>query len=163
MYNNRVTMKDRVICIRINRNLRNALERISHGERRSLSSTVENILYAYMEHRTPEAVQGEKRRHLRKKLLAPALLRDENGVVHAGTIDDISIGGVHVSVTGDFECGTKEGCRISLVFALPESDKTLNMQCVPRHASGGDRVRIGASFVEDDSPDHRELCHHLIS
>jgi len=162
-YNNPTQMKSTTICFRTTRNTRNALMRLSQAQKRSLSSTIENILHTYVERRIPKAVEGEKRRHVRKKILAPALVRDENGVVHAGTIDDISIGGVHVSVRGDFECGTAEGCRMGLTFTLPESEKTLTMQCVPRHVSGGDRVRIGASFVEDNSPDHRELSHRLMN
>ncbi len=88
-------MRDTVICFRTSDDLRKALEKVSETDRRSLSSVIENILYDYVERREPKGVGEEKRRYPRKKISAPALVTDLDGVVHAGMVNDISLGGLH--------------------------------------------------------------------
>jgi hypothetical protein len=154
-------MKDTIICFRITRELRDILQRISRAERRSLSSTVENILYSYLQGRAIKEFKTEQRRYPRKKLDVPVLVRDKNGVIYPGGTGDISLGGVRLSVRGDFKCGIGEDFALSLVFALPEAEKALSLTCVPRHVSGIDQVRIGASFDDSGSPDYDYLSQYL--
>ena len=101
-------MKDTIICFRITRDLRDVLQKLSQTERRSLSSTIENILYSYFEERKPRDQGAEKRRHLRKKVEVPVLIRDKNGFVYPGGTVDISLGGISLSVNGDLKCGVGE-------------------------------------------------------
>jgi hypothetical protein len=156
-------MKDTIICFRITRELRDVLQKLSQTERRSLSSTIENILYSYFEERKPRESGAEKRRHLRKKVEVPVLIRDKNGFVYPGGTVDISLGGISLSVNGDLKCGVGEDYGLSLVFALSEGEKPVTLGCVPRHVSGTGRVRIGAYFRDDVGVDYDLLCSHLMN
>ena len=100
-------MRDTGICFRTSEDLRKALEKISVMDRRTLSSVVENILYDYIKQREPKAVAEEKRRYPRIKISAPALVSGLNGAVHAGVVNDISLGGINLSVPTSFPttCG----------------------------------------------------------
>ena len=63
------------ICFRTSEHLRNALEKISVEERRTMSSTIENILYKFIGERNEfKCVQNENRRYPRKSVSVPALL-----------------------------------------------------------------------------------------
>ncbi len=154
-------MKDAVVCFRISKDLRSVLEKISKVDKRSLSATIENILHAYAEQRGAHGVEEEKRRYPRKKIAAPALLRGPDGAMHGGTVNDISFGGCSVSVPGDYEHEVGEGSRISIVFALPESDRPLTMQCVSRHVRSEGQKSIGVSFIEEECEGRETLGYHL--
>jgi hypothetical protein len=153
-------MKDAVICFRISRDLRKVLEEISVFDRRSLSATIENILHTYAEKRGAN-VSEEKRLHQRKKISMPALVSGPNGDVHGGTVNDISLGGLRVTVPPDHACSLEGDSPLSIVFALPESDKPLTMRCVPRYVRSDGRKSIGVSFIEEECEGHETLIHYL--
>jgi len=154
-------MRDTVICFRTSEDLRKALEKVSETDRRSLSSVIENILYDYVERREPKEVNEEKRRYPRKKISAPALVTDLEGVVHAGMVNDISLGGLHISVPNNFQQEMREDSKISVVFTLPQSEKPLTMQCAPRHIRPNGQINIGASLVDTDFHSYRSLQDYL--
>jgi hypothetical protein len=156
-------MKDAVICLRISKNLRSALERMSETDRRSLSSTVQNILRTHIEERGLQDLTEEKRRYLRKKVSAPALLSGPDGAVHAGTVRDISLGGICVAAPPDFPCEAGEDFRISIVFTLPKSETPLAVQCVPRHVRPGKQVHLGASFIDDGCRTLDAIRRHFVN
>ena len=155
--------RDTVICFRTSEILRKALEKFSEADRRSLSSTIENILYAYVEQREPRAVDEEKRRYPRKRISAPALVTGPDGTVHAGTITDISLGGIHVSLPREFECEVRDDLRLAVVFTLPESTRPLTIQCQPRHVTTDGQTGVGASFVDADFQSYRVLQDDLMA
>jgi hypothetical protein len=142
--------------------LRKALEKVSESDRRSLSSVIENVLRDYLERREPKGVSREKRRYPRKKVSAPALVTDLEGSVHAGTVNDISLGGLHISVPNNFQQEIGEDSRISVVFTLPQSEKPLAMQCATRYVRRNGRVNIGASLVDTDFHSYRTLQHYMM-
>jgi hypothetical protein len=154
-------MRDTVICFRTSDDLRKALEKVSETDRRSLSSVIENILYDYVERREPKGVSEEKRRYPRKKVSAPALVTDLDGVVHAGMVNDVSLGGLHISVPNSFQQEMREDSKISVVFTLPQSEKPLTMQCAPRYVRPNGQINIGASLVDTDFHSYRTLQHYL--
>ncbi len=154
-------MRDTVICFRTSDDLRKALEKVSETDRRSLSSVIENILYDYVERREPKGVGEEKRRYPRKKISAPALVTDLDGVVHAGMVNDISLGGLHLSVPNSFQQEMREDSKISVVFTLPMSEKPLTVQCAPRHTHSNGLMNIGASLVDTDFHSYRTLQNYL--
>ena len=155
--------RDTVICFRTSEELRKALEKISETDRRSLSSTIEKILYAHVERKEPKGFAGEKRRYSRKKTSAPALVSGLDGTVYAGIVHDMSLGGIHLSAPQDFPCELREDFRISVVFTLPGSERPLTMQCIPRHMRSGVQTSIGASFVDTDFQSYQTLQSHLVS
>jgi len=155
-------MKDAVICFRIGKDLRKVLEKISEVDRRSLSATIEHILYIYAEQRGIKIEEEEeKRRYPRKKITAPALVSGSDGVMHGGMVSDVSLGGLRVSVPEDYEWQIGEDSRISVVFALPESDRPLTMHCVPRHVRSDGRKSVGASFIHERCEGYEALSDHL--
>lgn len=154
--------RDTVICFRTSEDLRKALEKISEADRRSLSSVIEHILYDYVGQREPKGVDTEKRRYPRKKISAPALVSGLDGSVHAGMVNDISLGGIHFSVPGGFEVDTGEDSAMSVVFTLPQSDRPLSMQCAPRHVRANGQTGIGASFMDTDFQSYQALQNYLM-
>ncbi|MGA3174308.1 MAG: PilZ domain-containing protein [Syntrophorhabdales bacterium] len=155
-------MRDTVICFRTSDDLRKALEKISTADRRSLSSVIENILYDYVERKEPCRIEEEKRRYPRKKVSAPALVTSLDGTVHAGMVNDISLGGINFSVPNTFQQEVRDDLKISVVFTLPQSERPLTMQCAPRHVRSNGQTSIGASLIDTDFQSYRNLQNYLI-
>ena len=163
--------KDVTICFRTTEALRKALEKISNEERRSVSSTIENVLYQFLEKgKELRSLQGEKRRFPRKKIAAPALIRDASSdqtTPLPGVVLDISLGGLQISVPDTYQVDVKEdgeNTRISIVFTLPEVKKSLTVQCVPQHVSRADgETTIGGSFADTDFISYQTLQNYLIN
>ena len=155
-------MRDTVICFRTSDELRKALEKVSFADRRSLSSVIENILYDYVERKQPVRVGEEKRRYPRKRVSAPALVTSIDGTVHAGMVNDLSLGGINFSVPNNFQQEEGDDSKISLVFTLPQSEKPLSMQCAARHVRTNGQMNIGASLVDTDFQSYRTLQNYLI-
>jgi len=154
-------MRDTGICFRTSEDLRKALEKISVMDRRTLSSVVENILYDYIKQREPKAVAEEKRRYPRIKISAPALVSGLNGAVHAGVVNDISLGGINLSVPTSFPHDLRPNSTISVIFSLRMSEKPLTMQCSLRHIRSEDRKSIGALLIDTDFHSYRVLQDYL--
>lgn len=152
-----------VISFRTSEELRKVLEGLSEAERRSLSATIENILYAHVRDRQPKGVKGERRRYPRKQISAPALASGPDGVLHAGMVHDLALGGIRLSLPPGFQCELRNDFRISVVFTLPEGAKPVSTQCIPRHVHAGNQTDIGASFVDTDFPSYQILQNYLMS
>lgn len=155
------------ICFRTTDLLREALKKISVEEKRTLSSTIENILYAYIEGKEDvKQVQEEKRRYPRKSVSAPALL-SFNKETSAGIVLNVSLGGLQVSIPSDYQLEIKEdeeNSRISIVFALPEIKKPLNVRCEPEHIiHSSDETIMGMSFVDANFDSYRTIQNYLIN
>lgn len=154
--------KETVICFRTSDELRKALEKLCGEERRSLSSCIENILYAHVEEREPKSVEREKRRYPRKKISAPALVRGTDGTVHAGMLHDVSLGGIRISVPRGFQCEVEEASPISVVFTLPGGERALTVECLPRHVHTNGQTLIGASFIDTDFQSYQAIQSHIV-
>ena len=162
--------KNITICFRASEDLRSALEMISKAERRSLSSMIENILYAYLESRKEyKQVREDKRRFPRKSLAVPALIRDlgsADTTMQAGVVLDLSLGGLQISLPDNYQyeiSEDKEASRISIVFTLPDSKRPLAMQCVPKRVYPYEgATTIGASFIDTDFASQQALQNYLV-
>jgi predicted DNA-binding protein len=154
--------RDMVICFRTSEKLRKALEKISRDERRTLSSCIKSILYAYIEERESKSVDRERRRCPRKKVSAPVLVRGLDGAVHAGMLHDISLDGIRISVPPGFQCEVGEESAISVVFTLPEGERALIVVCLPRHIHSNGETTIGASFIYTDLQSYQTLQGHTM-
>ncbi len=155
-------MRDKTICFRTSEGLHEALKKLSAMERRTLSSVVENILYDYIKQREPKAVAQEKRRYPRIRISAPALVSGVNGAVHAGMVNDISLGGINLSLPTSFPHDMRPNSKISVVFTLRTSEKPLTMECSLRHIGPDDRKSIGASLIDADFHSYRILQDYLM-
>ena len=162
--------KNITICFRTSEDLRNALEVISKAERRSLSGTIENILYRHLEDRNEyKQMREDKRRFPRKSVAVPALIRElgsTDATMQAGIVLDLSLGGLHLSLPDNYQyeiSEDRETSRISIVFTLPNGKRPLTMQCVPKRVYPSDsETRIGASFIDTDFASQQALQNYLV-
>jgi len=151
-------MRETVICFRTSEDLRKAVQKIADDDRRSLSSVIEHALYLHVEMTGPKVTNQEKRRYPRKSLSTPALITGSDGTVHTGVVQDVSLGGVHLTLpAGPWE----EESKISVVFALPQSERPLTLQCTPRYLRSNGEMGIGAAFVDADFQSYRSLQDYL--
>jgi hypothetical protein len=162
--------KSIMICFRTSEELRDAINVIAKEERRSVSATIEKILYKHLEERKVyKPVLQENRRYPRKMITAPALIRElgsENTSTQVGIVVDISLDGLQISIPDTYQYDIqedKETSRISIVFALPDYKRPITMQCVPKrmYPSGSD-TRIGASLVDADFASYQALQNYLV-
>jgi len=157
------------ICFRTGENLRNELEKIAAEDRRTLSSTIENILYDHIEKRkSAMTFREEKRRFPRKNVSVPALISMPGAPLSeplVGMLVDISLGGMRISVPGGAPLTLQadgESSRLSIVFTLPHIKKALTVQAVPRHVfKYEDDTGIGTSFVDADLATYQMLRTYL--
>ena len=163
--------KNVTICFRTNDDLRKAFKKISQQERRSISSVIENILYAHLKDgKALGQAKEEKRRYPRKALDAPALISEltpDSEDLIAGIISNMSIGGLQISIPSSYQYEIKEdteNTRISVVFTLPENKKPLTVQCVPQHVErSNDETAIGASFCDSDFASYQAIQSYLLN
>ena len=151
-------MRDTTICFRISEDFRKELEAISTSERRSLSSLIKNILHDYVER---SRVNEERRRYPRKKISVPALVTGPDGMVHAGVVNDVSLGGLNFFVPDSFDQEMGEEFQISIVFTLPQTERPLTVKCSPRHVSSDGQTNMGSSLIDADFQSYRILQNYL--
>ena len=160
-----------IICFRTSEDLLNALQKISKEERRSVSSTIKTILYKHVEERKElKYVQKDRRHYPRKIVAAPALIKElgsEDKTPQAGIVLDISLSGLQIAISNDYQFEIRqdlEASRISIVFALPESKKPLNVLCVPKRIYPSDiETKIGAFFLDTDFASNQALQNYLLN
>jgi hypothetical protein len=159
-----------MICFRTSEKLRDAIDVIAKEERRSVSATIEKILYKHLEESTGnKPVPEENRRYPRKTVTAPALIRDlgsENTSQQAGIVVDISLDGLQVSIPDNFQYDIREdreNSRISIVFTLPDCKRPITMECEPKRTyPAGSETRIGASIVDTDFASYQAIQNYLV-
>jgi hypothetical protein len=163
--------KNVMICFRTSEELRDAIEIIAKEERRSVSATIEKILYKHLQERKNyKPVQQESRRYPRKIITAPALITEigsDKTTTQVGIVMDISLDGLQISVPDNFPYENREDreiFRFSIVFTLPDYKRPITMQCVPKRMSPCDsETRIGASLVDGDFASYQALQNYMIN
>ena len=158
--------KEITICFRTSEDLRNALEAVARGDRRSLSSVIELILTDHVKKNrdSPEGDQRERRRYPRRHVAIPAYVK-VHGSAHGAVIVDLSLGGMRVSVPSECVSGIYEGpekSHFETSFALP-SGGTVKVVCKPeRIAPSNGNVDVGACFVEADFVNYQRIQQYLM-
>lgn len=160
--------KNSLICFRTSKVLHESLTKVAKEDHRSLSSTIEIALTHYLKERKAfQAVIEEKRQYQRKALSVPALINQHRpGQMAIGTIKDISIGGVNVSINKDLKHQLlidSQGSRFEIVFNLPSEDKPIKLSCESKRVADiEDNIRIGAFFVDGDFKSYKALQTYLM-
>jgi len=158
--------KEVSISFRTSEDLRNALEAVARGDRRSLSSVIELILTDHVKknHDCPERDQRERRRFPRKHVAIPAFVKTYDSA-HGAVIVDLSLGGMRVSVPSECAFGIYEGpekSHFETSFALP-SGGTVKVVCKPeRIAPSSGNVDVGACFVDADFVNYQRIQRYLM-
>jgi hypothetical protein len=146
------------------------LEKIAEKESRSVSSVVETIICHYLKSdKSSEGSCQDRRRYERKKVSIPAYIGDPRWQRHdfvAGTIVDISFGGIRMSIPK----GTKveiekadENDKFSVIFRIPDYHWPVNVKISPRRIIDSEElVQIGASLTNPDFHAYSALQKYLI-
>ncbi|MGZ3596211.1 MAG: response regulator [Syntrophales bacterium] len=123
----------------------------------------------YPEFSRNKKVAGEKRRHPRKTVSLPALVRgcgsEDKTLSQKALVIDISLGGLQISIPSAYEFKTQEhgkASKMTITFALPEGKKPLSIECVPQRVFRSDReTKVGASLVDTDVEVYQTLQNYL--
>ena len=161
--------KDSSICFRASKNLREALEEISREDRRSLSSTIANILSDYLKKRKLAASPDtpEKRQYPRETLSGPAVINQpDTSQLGIAAITEISLGGLKILLPRELEqrlAIEPHGSRFEVVFNLPSNNKPIRLSCESRNVADiEDDFQVGATFVDADFENYKSLQAYLI-
>jgi hypothetical protein len=162
--------KDNTICFQASSEIKGFLEKIAEKESRSVSSVVESIIYNYL--KNDKAVEGifqNRRRFERKKVSILAYIGDNRWQRHdfvAGTILDISLGGIKMSIPK----GTKveiqnvsETDELSIIFRIPNYHWPISVKISPRGVfEYAEEVQFGTSLINPDFQTYSALQKYLI-
>jgi len=162
--------KDITICFRTNMEIRNSLEKISADERQSLSSVIENMLYKYLkERKVLSGVESDQRQFERKQVALPAFIAEARADARGyqtGTIMDISLGGIKISVPKGTALEIKAGeteAEFDIIFTLPFATRPLKMRCQPQRVFESEEdIQIGTAFVDADFRSYQTLQNYLM-
>ncbi|PKN38515.1 MAG: hypothetical protein CVU62_06680 [Deltaproteobacteria bacterium HGW-Deltaproteobacteria-2] len=159
--------KESLICFRASKALHKALARVAKEDRRSLSSTIENVLNSYLKERKAfPSVEKEKRHYPRKDLFVSAVINqpelEKMGIV---TITNISLGGVRILIPKDFKQHIRideQNSRFEVVFNLPVENKPIKLTCESNRVfDEEDGIHVGAAFVDADFKSYKTLQTYL--
>lgn len=161
--------KDVSICFRTSAAIRDALSDIAEEERKSISGVIESIIYRHLKTGVaPKGIGKERRRFMRKKVSLPAFIDSSESRDHefdAGTVLDISMGGIRFSVPKGtkFETQYKNGdAEFSVMFILPDESKPVKVKCRTMQVyDEAQVVQIGAAFQDADFNSYRALHNYL--
>jgi hypothetical protein len=160
--------KEVTICFRTSEELRGALEKSAHEDRRSLSSTIELILTDYLEKNHEFPHQKDRRRFVRKQVSIPAHVKgiDSEKLEHEGVILDISLSGLRVSLPKELMPEIYEGTKdftFETSFVLPQENKSIRLVCRPqRVVPVNGNIHVGACFVDSDFTNYQQLQQYLV-
>jgi hypothetical protein len=162
--------KDNTICFQTSSEIKSLLEKIAEKESQSVSSVVETIICHYLKNdKSLGSVFQNRRRYERKEVSIPAYIGDPRWQRHdfvAGTILDISFGGIRMSIPK----GTKveienadETDKFSVIFRIPDYHWPVNVKISPRRVIDSEEVvQIGASLTNPDFHAYSALQKYLI-
>ncbi len=155
--------KEIMIAFRTNNGLRQSLQKVAKEERRSMSSVIEMMIEEGLRAKklSPDADRRMFRRH---EYNLPALIRSsEQETPQSGTILDISLGGMKISVSrqAKIEMENGEG-DFYITFPLSADKSTMALKCRQQwiNQHNGD-VDIGLSFDDCKFADYRRLQRYL--
>ena len=157
--------KDVTICFRTSEDLRASLEKVAVGERRSLSSIIETVLYNYLkEKKELRSLKNEKRIYGRREVSLPAFVYKRGSgesALQTGIIFDLSLGGLRISVPQEYDV-QQEG-DFDTIFTIPNEKMPIKMKCtIKRVLDGTDNTKeIGATFVDGDFSGYQKLHGYL--
>jgi hypothetical protein len=161
--------KDYLICFRTSEELRIAIEHYAASQRRSLSSSIETILYDYLKSQNM-ILEGkkERRRNPRKQVSIPAYISipdTSKQNLQPGIIVDISAGGIRVSIPkgNDFEIVEDDSSlTFDLHFVLPNEKTPVNFKCNACTINGDEvETKISACFIDSDFRSYQKLNNYL--
>jgi len=158
--------KDVTICFRTSAKLQAGLRAAAEHGQVNVSSLINSLLSDYLDSRS----RTDKRRHNRKGTSIPVIIHGETDagkVLLTGVIQDVSLGGVRISVPKSGQRSlsiTADAKNFEIVFRLQDgSTRPVSMICKPARVSpAGDSMQIGASFQDGDLQSYFEIQNFLM-
>lgn len=161
--------KESSICFRASKELHDSLLQVSKEDRRSLSSTIANILSDYLKKRKVSAIldKQEKRQYPREVLSVPAVINQPTTAqMGIAAITEISLGGLKILLPKELEerlAIEAQGSKFEVVFNLPTNNKPIRLSCESRNVvDAKDSFQIGATFVDADFQNYKSLQAYLL-
>jgi hypothetical protein len=161
--------KDTTICFRTTSDIRNAIEEIAEKENGSVSAVVESIVYHHLRgNKALKCVFQNRRRSEREKVSFPAFIGDprwQRRDFIAATIQDISFGGIRVSIPK----GTRvkidnygKEAEFSVIFSVPDTLWPIHVECRPKWvADSEESFQLGAALVNPDLTAYKVMQKYL--
>jgi hypothetical protein len=162
--------KDSLMCFRLSKNMRDSLAKLAREEKRSLSSMIEIVLSNYLkEKKALKGIKKEKRQYPRKTVSVPAFINQNisgEKKLHAGSVTNISLGGVHISIPQDIPGEVifdPEKSKFEIIFTLPGENRPIRLTCESRRmVDSKEALHVGASFVDADFNSYKALNTYLM-
>jgi len=162
--------KDSTICFQTSSEIKSFLEKIAEKESQSISSVVESIIYDYL--KNDKAVEGifqNRRRFERKTVSIPVYIGDirwQRRDFVAGTILDISLGGIKMSIPKGTNVeiqNISETDNLSIIFRVPDSHWPIKVKISPQRIfESAEEVQLGAALINPDFHAYSALQKYLI-
>jgi hypothetical protein len=158
--------KDSLIGFRASKELQESLFKVAKADRRSLSSMIEMILTNYLKDQKA-AFGNDMRKHPRKPLAVPTVIKiQELEEIGIGSIIDISLSGVRISIPKDFEQNitmNTKGSKFELIFNFPTEKTPIKMTCESTRVVDDEKnILVGASFVDAAFNSYKSLHTYLM-
>ncbi len=164
--------KDTIYSLRMNRKVREALQRASNKERRTVASLLDKIITDFL---TREGylsdidIGAERRKFHRKKLTMPTetiLKEGANQKTVPGVVLDLSLGGALITYPKSSEVRFSSVGKLpdfGLNLKIPGKEDVIRFDCNAKHMRDtGDEIHIGASFSNPEENQLQKLDNHFL-
>ena len=165
--------KDKIYSLRMNSKVREALQRASNKEQRSVASLLDKIIMDYLtrEGFLSDADFGvERRRFRRKKITVPTETTFTEGPAQKavpGVVLDLSLGGALITYPKSSEVRFSSVGKLpdfGLELQVPGETDVLHFDCNAKHMRDtGDEIRVGASFSDPQDNQLQKLDEYLFN
>ena len=148
--------KDRIYSLRMNSKVREALQRASNKEQRSVASLLDKIIMDYLtrEGFLSDADFGVERRQFDRKRITVAtettFVEDQTQKSVPGVVLDLSLGGALITYPKSSDIRFSSVGKLpdfGLELQVPGETDALHFDCNAKHMRDtGDEIHVGASF-----------------
>jgi c-di-GMP-binding flagellar brake protein YcgR len=163
--------KDKIYSLRMNSKVRDALQRASNKEQRSVASLLHKIIMDFLtrEGFLSDADYGVERRQFnRKKITVPTETTFAEGQTQKsvpGVVLDLSLGGALITYPKSSDVRFSSVGRLpdfGIEIQIPGESDALHFDCNAKHMRDtGDEIHVGASFSDPQEDQLQKLDEYL--
>ncbi len=163
--------KDKIYSLRMNSKVREALQRASNKEQRSVASLMDKIIMDYLtrEGFLSDADYGVERRQFnRKKITVPTettFTEGQSQKAVPGVVLDLSLGGALITYPKSSDVRFSSVGKLpefGLELQVPGRTDVLHFDCNAKHMRDtGEEIHVGASFSNPEDKELQKLNEYL--
>lgn len=160
--------KDTMISFRTTEEFSKSLKKYAKKNKVTLSGFIDAVLQDFLQSQAGQDILlQDRRRFPRQHKAIPAIISGRNGgnkYFHASKITNLSLGGINLVVpkNGNSELADKELGSFDVVFALPQENRPITIQCQGKRVfQTSDSYQVGASFDDTDLDSYQALQSYL--